>query len=138
MSESVNNVRLSSESKASFRVLGHQLDLEGLSRSLAISPTRTHREGDPDILKQPFSHDMWTLESPLTRDHEIEEHLRWLHNKLRPHLDHLKSLREKADLSVLCNYRCYDTDQGGFTLSPEALSMSCELGVRMEFHLLSI
>ena len=81
---------------------------------------------------------MWLIESPLGRDVEFAEHIRWINNAIGSHISFLKSDKKDVDLSLVLNYRVYDTDQGGFTLSTDALRACAELGVRMEFFLLFI
>lgn len=51
---------------------------------------------------------------------------------------YLKKLWSSADLSIICNYRTYDADQGGFSLTPKNFSLPLELDIRVEFHLLFI
>jgi hypothetical protein len=126
------------ESRASFRVLGTNLNLDEVTRALGTNPTRVHSPGDVDILGKPFPHFMWLLESPLRTNQDLAAHLDWLGATLSPRLSYLRVLKSSADLSIVCNFRTYDTDQGGFTLRSENLSLPLELDVRMEFHLLFI
>lgn len=126
------------EFKVSFRILGTNLDLNEVSNTLELQPTRTHKAGERDLLGETFDRDMWSAESPLGRDADFDEHIRWIMDSVGSRINAVKQLSKGADLSLVCNYRTYNTDQGGFTLSPEALKMCAALGVRVEFHLLFI
>ena len=126
------------EFKVSFRILGTKLDFERLSSTLGLTPSRMHKAGETDILGEKFDRDMWSVESPLGRDAEFNEHIRWIKNAVGSQVNAVKQSSEDADLSLVCSYRTYDTDQGGFVLSPEALRICAEMGVRVEFHLLFI
>ncbi len=126
------------EYHAALRILGNPLQLEEITHTLNVQPSRVHVPGDVDILGHSFSDFMWLLESPLGRREDLTAHLTWLRTTLSPSYSYLRSLRNIADISILCSYRTYETDQGGFTLQPDDFSMASELGVRMEFHLLSL
>lgn len=126
------------EFKLSFRILGTKLDFDQLSTALGLRPSRTHKEGELDILGGTFDRDMWSIESPLGRDAGFDEHIRWLKNAIGSQVGFLRNYSKDADLAIVFNYRSYDTDQGGFTLSPEALRICAEMGVRVEVHLLFI
>jgi hypothetical protein len=126
------------EFKASFRILADRLDFATLSMELGVSPTRTHRAEDRDILGKEFGRDMWTFESPLARTASFDEHVTRLNSVLTSRIDFLRRIARNADLSVVCSYRAYETDQGGFSLSPATLGALDELGVRVEFHLMFI
>ena len=126
------------ESLASFRISGTSLDLDAITRSLGIKPSRIHSPGDLDILGNPFRDFMWTLESPPERKEDLARHLEWLTTKLSPNYLYLRSLTKSADISIACNLRLCDTDQGGFSLEPKHFSLAIELGVRMDFYLLVI
>ena len=117
-----------------FTIVGNDLDVEGISRALGLNPTHSHRAGDVGMLAKTYPHDMWQLDSPLTAA-EPEEHLKWLRSKLHPNYDYIRSLKGRADIYIYCGYSC-EGEQGGFSLTPEALSLFTELGIVMEVHVL--
>lgn len=126
------------ESKVSLRILGEKLDFETLSAGLGVSPARTHRATDRDILGKQFGQDMWTFESPLGRGASLDEHLLRLNSLLESRIDFLRRIAENTDPSIVCSYRTYGTDQGGFSLSPVALGALGQLGLRVEFHIMFV
>jgi hypothetical protein len=77
-----------------FSVQGVNLDFDAISRALNLSPTHTHRAGDPGRLKnKPYPRDQWALDSPLASEEPLDTHLKWLANQLRPHYAYIKSLK---------------------------------------------
>jgi hypothetical protein len=54
-------------SKVSFTILGKDLELEKISRSLGLEASHTHKLGDliSEAHKRRYEHDMWSLDSPL-------------------------------------------------------------------------
>jgi hypothetical protein len=66
-----------------FSVQGVNLDFDAISRALNLSPTHTHRAGDPGRLKnKPYPRDQWALDSPLASEEPLDTHLKWLANQL--------------------------------------------------------
>jgi hypothetical protein len=125
------------KAKASLRIMGKNLDLEAISSSLNLNPSHTHRKGESDRTKDKYRQDMWLLDSPLESERELDIHLRWLEEQLRPNYSYLKSLQTKAQIDVFCSYTS-EGDQAGFSLSPESLSLFTELGIKLELSLISI
>lgn len=128
----------SPEFRVSFRVLGKKLDLDRISTEFGITPSRSHRSGETDILQGKFDQDMWLIESPLGREVEFDKHFEWLKQIFGSRLAVVRRLAKDFDVSIICNYRTYNSDQGGFSLSPASLSIGNEMGVRIEFHFLFI
>src|SRR4051794_9361166 len=100
-----------------------------------MEPTHIHRTGEPNMIGQPFPHDMWQLETELDEDESLDAHLKWLTAKLEPHYDYLCSLKSVAEVYVYCGVNC-DSDQCGFSLSSEALTMFTAMGIRLELTIL--
>lgn len=126
------------EFRLSFRILGKSLDFNRISATFGITPSRTHRSGETDILSDKFQQDMWLIESPLGHEVEFDRHFEWLKQTFGNRQAAVRRLAKDLDVSVVCNYRTYNTDQGGFLLSPASLSIGNEMGVRIEFHFLFI
>src|SRR6476661_6857747 len=112
-------------------VAGSALDLSGLSRDLKLQPTHTHRAGSTNMIGQPFPHDMWQLETPLSEADPPDAHLKWLAAQLKPHIVYLRSLKSVADVYVYCGLNC-DAAQCGFSLSPEGLALLTTIGIGLE------
>jgi hypothetical protein len=118
-----------------FIIAGIGLDIEGISRILNITPTHTHRVGELNVIGKPFPHDMWQLGTPLSGAESLDTHLRWLGDNLNPHYEFIRSLKANAEIYVYCGVNC-DSDQCGFGLTSEALSIFTELGIKMEVTVL--
>jgi len=118
-----------------FTIVGTGLDIDGISQSLGMSPTHSHRVGDVDTLGRPFQHDMWSLQSELPETEPPDTHLKSLRQKLQPHYDFITSLKSKAEIHIYCGYNC-ESEQDGFILSAESLMIFTELGIPMELHVL--
>jgi len=128
---------VTSSSGASFRVQGKALDLEAITRTLGISPSHSHKMGDPGPLSRPYALDMWMLSAPLDKALPLEAHLIWLSDVLAPHHQFLNSIREVSEIDIYCHYAFY-SDQNGFTLSPQALKVFMDLGLPLDIGLLYI
>jgi hypothetical protein len=126
-----NDMGETPESGASLRVMGIGLDLEQISRNLSLKPSHVHKAGDPGPLRQPYTQDMWALQSPLDLREPLDAHLKWLRAALLPHYEFLSSLRKKADVDIYCSFGCF-SDQNGLKLSTEALRLFQELGVPLD------
>jgi hypothetical protein len=117
-------------------IAGIGLDLERVSHELQMQPTDAHRAGEANIIGKPFPSDMWQLETQLPDSEPLDTHLRWLVAKLKPHYAYLRSLKVVADVYVYCGVNS-DSDQCGFSLSPEALALFSEVGMSLEITILS-
>ncbi|MGH7963376.1 MAG: DUF4279 domain-containing protein [Candidatus Binatia bacterium] len=117
---------------ATLRIFGNIGNLAEITQTLKLSPTHIHRQGEKPspYATQPYEHDMWMLKAPLPREELLEKHLLWLKEQLSPHREYLRTLAESHTVDIFCGYRT-DSDQGGFDLSPEALRLFTELGIRM-------
>lgn len=116
---------------ATLRIFGNIDNLSEITDTLNLNPTHVHRKGDVrSALAAPYEADMWSLDAPLPREEPLEKHLLWLKEKLTPHKDYIRKLSQSYTVDVFCGYRT-DSDQGGFDLSPEVLSLFSDLGIRM-------
>jgi len=122
-----------------FSVQGVNLDFDAISRALNLSPTHTHRAGDPSRLKnKPYPRDQWALDSPLASEEPLDTHLKWLANQLRPHYAYIKSLKSPdTDVYIFCGYTT-EVEQNDFSISSEALEICTTLGIPLEFSILAI
>lgn len=125
------------DSTVTFIIRGAGLDLEAITQTLGISPSKTHRVGDPSRLKTrgPAVDDRWSLKSPLDAEEPMDAHLRWLAQQLEPHYEYIKTLGAVADVYIYCGFTS-DSFQPSFSLSPEALAIFADLGVQMRLSLL--
>jgi len=117
------------DNQVNFSVRGENLNFDEISDALGISPTSTHRAGDPSRLKnKPFPCDAWILESPLALDEPLDVHLRWLTDKLTPHYAYIKSLKAQADLSIWWSY-ITEEEQNSLVVTSDALDIFTALGI---------
>lgn len=100
-------------------IAGTGPDLERVSKELNLQATEDR--------------DKWQLKTHVTED-ELETHLVWLGNRLKPHYADLRSLKSIADVYVYCGMSS-DSDQCGLSLSPEALKVFTEVGMSMEVEI---
>src|SRR5437773_6080987 len=122
---------------AGFRIMGEGLDLETISNRLGLTPTHMHRLGERTQSGDSYQQDMWLFDSPLDKKKGLDAHLKWLDQQLRPHYDYLRSLKPRAKLDIFCSYTS-EGDQGGFSLSPKALAIFTELGIKLELSLITL
>src|SRR5712692_8670519 len=124
-------------SGASFRVQGKALDLEAITRTLGISPSHSHKMGDPGPLSRPYALDMWMLSAPLDKALPLEAHLIWLSDALAPHHHSLNSIKETSQLDIYCHYTSY-VEENRLTLSPRALRIFMDLALPLDLSSLYI
>lgn len=116
---------------ATLRIFGTIESLAEITNTLGLQPTDIHRKGEKRSARaQPYEHDMWRLRAPLPREEPLEKHLLWLKEMLSPQREYLRQLAQSYTVDVFCGYLT-DSDQGGFDLSPDALSLFSDLGIRM-------
>ena len=116
---------------ATLRIFGIIKDISEIARTLNIDPTHVHRNGDiRSAGAKAYEHDMWSLTAPVPREEPLERHLLWLKEHLSPHRAYIRNLADSCTVDIFCGYRT-DSDQGGFELSPDALSVFSDLGIRM-------
>ncbi|MEK4853296.1 DUF4279 domain-containing protein [Paenibacillus sp. FSL H7-0756] len=123
----------------SFIVRGDNLDFDGISTKLHLSPTSTIRKGQPvRIGGSSIAHyDIWKLEIELSEQSEPEDILELLLQQLTPNLKTITEMIDEYDeVRINCFMRS-DYGQMGFALSNEMLTKLTVLGVGMAFHILS-
>jgi hypothetical protein len=116
---------------AGISIAGIGLDFENIAGTLGVKPTKTHRTGDFDKFGKEYSHDVWTVESPLDPTDIPNAHLEWFGKLLAPHRQWVRSLTGRATIKIYCEIRSR-TDQCGFEVAPEVLSMFVELQIPLD------
>ena len=116
--------------RASLRIFGIIDDLDEISRGLGLIPTKTHRRGDPKFPHRPdtWKEDAWFYEPPINRKRPLEEHILALWDRLRPHMEFLKTLKKTHRLDVFCGYRS-DCGTAGFEVGHKCLGLFIELEI---------
>ena len=110
--------------------------MEEISTTLGLQPSHTHRAGDLGKFGAHFPDDMWALDSSLGREADMETHLEWLVNQLKPHVEYLKALKDEYKIDIFCAYT--SIGDGGLSLPPATLSVICELGVNLEISIIAL
>ena len=74
---------------------------------------------------------VWLLKADVSEEQPLSDHLLLLDEVVRPHLAFFRELAASgATVEVLCGYRT-DCDHCGFEVTPEALALTGDLGVRL-------
>lgn len=123
----------------SFIVRGVNLDFDGISNKLRLSPTSTIKKGQPLRIggSSTALYDIWRLEIELSEQSEPEDVLRQLLQKLTPSSKTINEMIEEyKEVSIHCYLRS-DYGQMGVSLSNEMLRKLAVLGVSIDFHILS-
>ena len=121
-------------SDAGLRIMGESLEHEKISQKLGLVPSHTHRAGEVDKFGLPYPQDMWLLESPLGERKQLDTHLKWLIKQLEPSFSYLKTLKKEYKIDVFCAFT--GSSGGGLSLSPAALSLFTELGIKLELSII--
>jgi hypothetical protein len=126
--------------KASFRIMGKDLDPSEITNLLHVHPDQSHRCGDPNISKSgrryaDYTEGLWALHSSADEASAIDEHLEALVTKLWQHRDLLQEFKKrgyKIDISV----GIFSIDDNmGFVLKNTLLRRVMQLGVDLDFDL---
>ena len=115
---------------ATLRIFGDIGDLEAIGRKLDLQPTRMYRKGER---KRPWRADVWPRDGwmyqpPVDESRPLEEHIMALWDRLRPHIDFLKALKERCQVDIFCGYRS-NSGTAGFEVSHRCLGLFIELEV---------
>jgi uncharacterized protein DUF4279 len=122
---------------AAFRIYGIGLDIDSVTRELGVSPDHKHRQGELDRGGKPYTHDMWSLASPLRRSRDLQVHLTWLAERILPHHRYISNLQERFKVDMYCWKNCY-TEQSSLVLSASALRTFTQLNINLEVGLLCL
>lgn len=115
---------------ASLRICGDGLDLEGITRTLGLEPSHTHRKGQSrgKHSRIPWTHDIWIFDAPVDPSRPLEEHIMVLWDVLRPHIPYLRSLKSNFQLDIFCSYRS-NSGTAGIEVDHRCLGLFIELEV---------
>jgi len=97
----------------------------GVSSRLGIEPSLVHDPGERHRLANaaPYKHGQWSLHSPLSEELELEDHLRWLLDRLLPVRERILEVvdsdpRLRADFFCVLDLK---EEMEGLELSPRTL-----------------
>ncbi|HMO82388.1 MAG TPA: DUF4279 domain-containing protein [Pyrinomonadaceae bacterium] len=122
------------KTKASFRISG-ALDPDKITQLLAISPSYTHRKGEPDRFGEMIRSNIWVLKSELGDGSSLEEQIQSLFDKMNHKSDVIKNVDASCRLDIFCSIT--STGESGFSLTPKLLSVISELNVNLEVSIIA-
>jgi hypothetical protein len=126
--------------KASFRIIGKDLDPSEITKLLKIHPDQFHRCGDPNMSKlgrryADFTEGLWAFHSPADETQSIDAHLEALVAKFWQHRDLLQEFRSRGyKIDIFIGIFGID-DNLGFVLKNTLLTRVMQLGVDLDLDL---
>ena len=126
--------------KASFRIMGQDLDPSEITKLLNLHPDQSHRCGDPNMSKSgrryaDYTEGLWALDSSVDETHAIDEHLEALVTKLWNHRALLQEFRKRSyKMDILIGIFGID-DNMGLVLKHTLLRRVMQLGVDLDLDL---
>jgi hypothetical protein len=104
-----------------------------IERETGLVATHQHARGEEGLFGRPWPDDLWALESPRPRGADLNNHLQWIWEQVRPHQDYFRALSGEEDTQVdlFCGYRT-DCAECGFEICPEALEITQALDIPLE------
>jgi hypothetical protein len=126
---------------ATFWLRGERLDPDVITRVMGIEPNRADRRGEPRASNPQYKHrtGAWTLESEnvLSReDDHLDDHLRWLLDRLEPRAPALAEV--VADQGLDVEFWCVvwmDGPNCDFALPPETIGRVAALGAALRLDI---
>lgn len=117
---------------ATLRIYGNIQDMSVIGMRLGLEPTRVRLRGEPvEGTSERMELDFWEMTAPVTPNRPLEDHLVWLKSRLIPRGSVLRDIKTALSVDLFCDYRS-NHSQGGFSLSPEAITWLVELGIGIE------
>jgi hypothetical protein len=114
---------------ATLRIHGDDLPFDEITRRLGVEPTYTHRKGDRRGPRSPLLRDdAWHFKPALPENEPLEKQIDALSEVVRPHVDYLKSLRQRYKVDVFCGYRS-NCDTAGIEVPHTCLELFIALEV---------
>jgi uncharacterized protein DUF4279 len=126
--------------KASFRIIGKDLDPSEITNLLHMHPDQSHRCGDPHMSKlgrryADYTEGLWAIDSSVDETQAIEAHLDALVTKLSKHRDLLQEFRNRGyRIDIFVGIFGID-DNMGLVLKNALLRRIMQLGVDLDLDL---
>jgi hypothetical protein len=124
-------------SSAAFCAYSDTMSPEQMEATFGVAPTRSHQIGEPRSKSgRSGVHDRhyYSIQSSAVESAALDVHIEEILSLLEPRENHLKQLRHKASLCILCGFSS-GSGQGGFSLSPALLSRLAHLGLEVVLDL---
>lgn len=124
-------------SSAAFVAMSETLPPDEIQKIIGLSPSRTHRIGDPvSPRSKATTHNRhyYSIQSTCNESEGMEKHIDEILCLLEPRIDTIRRLSKNADLCLFCGFSS-GNGQGGFTLSPAMLARLTHLGLEVVLDL---
>ena len=126
---------------ATLRIFGKRIpNLEDITQTLGLTPTHTHRNGESRNTIQPdrlWENDMWSYDSPVDDEKNLNVHIQTLWDILKPHKNYLLKLKENYKVDVYMGYLS-NSATSGFVVAPESLEMFVELNIPFDVSVIVV
>ncbi len=76
----------------------------------------------------------WQLNSKLSEEEPLENHLYELLKNIAPVRKQIQNLQTKAEVLFYCSVEYNTENEGGITLEPRILTLLAHLGAKLEIH----
>jgi hypothetical protein len=124
-------------SKACIRISGDNLQPDEVSRELGLQATKSGLKGErlsgrPRM--RPLLSSLWMLNSPLSDQSPLEDHLKWLLDVLEPKFHVISRITKQHQAEFFCGFGS-DNGQGGCIFAVELLERLVKLGVPLVLDL---
>ena len=124
-------------SSAAFCAHSDALSPEQMEVIIGLSPSRSHRIGDPRSKRtKSGAHDRhyYSIQSTISDSASLDAHIEEILSILEPRVDRVKRLGSEASLCIFCGFSS-GNGQGGFSLTPELLARLSRLGLEVVLDL---
>jgi len=114
---------------ASLRIHGDALPFEEITSRLGVQPTMIHRKGERRAPASPlYLDDAWHFQPALPESASLGQHIDALWQVVKPHVEYLKSLKQRYKVDVFCGYRS-NCDHAGIEVPHTCLELFTALEV---------
>jgi hypothetical protein len=114
---------------ATLRIHGDGLPFEEISTQLAIEPTSVRRKGERRGPRSPlYLDDAWYFQPALPETAPLAQHIEALWKVVKPHVQYLRSLKQRYKVDVFCGYRS-NCDHAGIEVPHTCLELFTALEV---------
>ncbi len=104
--------------------------------SKILKPTHVHKKGEKKIKEKVWDNDIWLLDSPLSDEKDLTEHILWIWEQIKPHINYFMDLKKKGvEMDLFCSFTT-DSDQDGFTLDARTYEFINKLQLNIEFSII--
>lgn len=120
--------------KVSIRIFSETLTVEEMSGRLGITCSRSYKLGDPISTRSPHSikhkDNIWILDSQISAEEEVEEHIRFLATTLFGHTDRFYELSKICTIECSCVIEC--SQEPPLNFPPDVLLFLSKIGASLD------